>query len=221
MARSSSYTYDPKTGKWTKTTDNDSSSSDSKSNSTSKNSGDNLTSSSSDKDDSKGSVEKQYNTIEINTLNGTLSFIVTEETIKLKAGDTVKLNGLGKYLSGNYYVKDITRQISSNGYAHSATLIKTDFGNSLKVSSSTTTKKNKVTKKSSSAPKQETKKVQSTTKASSANKRTYTVKKGDCLWNIAKKFYGNGALYTKIYDANTNKIANPNLIYVGQVFVIP
>lgn len=49
----------------------------------------------------------------------------------------------------------------------------------------------------------------------------YTVKKGDCLWNIAKKYYGNGAKYTKIYEANKDKIKNPNLIYVGQVFVIP
>ncbi len=51
--------------------------------------------------------------------------------------------------------------------------------------------------------------------------KTYTVKKGDCLWNIAKKFYGNGAQYTKIYNANKSKIKNPNLIYPGQVLVIP
>ena len=50
---------------------------------------------------------------------------------------------------------------------------------------------------------------------------TYTVQKGDCLWNIAKKFYGNGAKYTKIYEANKDKITNPNLIYAGQVLVIP
>ena len=204
MARSSGYTYDPKTGKWTKSTTR---SNDNKENKKSGNE-DNLTSNSSDKNDSTGDVEKKYNTIEINTLNGTLSFIVTEETIKLKAGDTVKLNGLGKYLSGNYYVKDITRQISSSGYSHSATLIKTDFGKSLKISSS---------KKST---KKKTKKVNSSTKSDSA-KRTYTVKKGDCLWNIAKKYYGDGRKYTKIYDANTSKIANPNLIYVGQKLVIP
>lgn len=50
--------------------------------------------------------------------------------------------------------------------------------------------------------------------------KTYTVKRGDCLWNIAKKFYGNGADYTKIAAANSN-IKNPNLIYPGQVFTIP
>lgn len=51
--------------------------------------------------------------------------------------------------------------------------------------------------------------------------RTYTVVKGDCLWSIAKKYYGNGAQYKKIYEANKDKIKNPNLINVGQVLTIP
>lgn len=50
---------------------------------------------------------------------------------------------------------------------------------------------------------------------------TYTVKKGDTLWGIAKKYLGNGAKYTQIYNANKSKISNPNLIYVGQVLTIP
>ncbi len=36
----------------------------------------------------------------------------------------------------------------------------------------------------------------------------YTVKSGDTLWAIAKKYYGDGSLYTKIYDANKNAIEN-------------
>lgn len=51
--------------------------------------------------------------------------------------------------------------------------------------------------------------------------KTYTVVKGDCLWNIAKKFYGNGSQYTKIANANKDKIKSPNLIYPGQVLTIP
>lgn len=51
--------------------------------------------------------------------------------------------------------------------------------------------------------------------------RTYKVVRGDCLWNIAKKYYGNGSQYTKIYNANRDKIKNPNLIYPGQVLTIP
>lgn len=51
--------------------------------------------------------------------------------------------------------------------------------------------------------------------------QNYTVKRGDCLWNIAKRFYGNGAKYTTIYNTNRSKIRNPNLIYPGQVLWIP
>lgn len=58
-----------------------------------------------------------------------------------------------------------------------------------------------------------------TTNAPSA--QSYTVVKGDCLWNIAKKYYGNGSKYTEIYNANQDKIKNPNLIYPGQVLMIP
>ncbi len=48
---------------------------------------------------------------------------------------------------------------------------------------------------------------------------THTVVAGDTLWAIAKKHYGNGAKYTDI--ATANSVANPNLIYVGQVLIIP
>lgn len=59
-------------------------------------------------------------------------------------------------------------------------------------------------------------------KPPAAAAKTYTVKAGDCLWNIAKKFYGKGGDYTKIYNANKGTIgSNPNLIYPGQVFTIP
>jgi hypothetical protein len=52
--------------------------------------------------------------------------------------------------------------------------------------------------------------------------QTYTVVRGDCLWNIAKRFYGSGAKYTVIYNANKGVIGgNPNLIYPGQVLTIP
>lgn len=51
--------------------------------------------------------------------------------------------------------------------------------------------------------------------------KTYTVKKGDSLWAIAAKYYGKGSEYTKIANANTDKITNPNLIYPGQVLTLP
>lgn len=42
----------------------------------------------------------------------------------------------------------------------------------------------------------------------SQSTQQYTVKSGDCLWNIAKKYYGNGAKWTVIYDANKSVIEN-------------
>jgi len=51
--------------------------------------------------------------------------------------------------------------------------------------------------------------------------KTYTVKRGDCLWNIAKALLGSGSRYTEIYNLNKDKIKNPNLIYAGQVLRIP
>lgn len=50
--------------------------------------------------------------------------------------------------------------------------------------------------------------------------RTYTVRQGDCLWNISKKYYGDGSKYGKIQSANS-EISNPNRLYVGQKLIIP
>jgi nucleoid-associated protein YgaU len=51
----------------------------------------------------------------------------------------------------------------------------------------------------------------------------YTVVKGDCLWNIAKKkeHYGNGFAWPVIYKANRDQIKDPDLIYPKQVFKVP
>lgn len=50
---------------------------------------------------------------------------------------------------------------------------------------------------------------------------SHTVVSGDTLWAISKKYYGDGAKYTKIYNVNKDKVKNPNLIYPGQVLMIP
>jgi LysM repeat protein len=51
--------------------------------------------------------------------------------------------------------------------------------------------------------------------------RTYVVVKGDCLWKIAQRFYGQGTLWPRIFDANRGQIKDPHWIYPGQRFVIP
>lgn len=50
---------------------------------------------------------------------------------------------------------------------------------------------------------------------------TAIVGRGDNLWRISKRVYGQGTRYTVIYDANQTQIRNPRFIYPGQVFVVP
>jgi nucleoid-associated protein YgaU len=44
---------------------------------------------------------------------------------------------------------------------------------------------------------------------------------GNSLWRIAQQIYGEGLRYTVIYEANRTQIKDPNLIYPGQVFLLP
>ena len=52
-------------------------------------------------------------------------------------------------------------------------------------------------------------------------KSLYVVKKGDCLWRIAKRKLGRGIDYVLIFKANKSQIRNPDLIYPKQKFKIP
>jgi len=49
----------------------------------------------------------------------------------------------------------------------------------------------------------------------------YTVKSGDSLSKIAKKYYGNARLYPEIFEANRPMLTHPDKIYPGQVLRIP
>jgi LysM repeat protein len=51
--------------------------------------------------------------------------------------------------------------------------------------------------------------------------RTYTVRAGDTLFGIAQRFYGHGRYWHTLYTANKSKIGDPDLIYIGQVLLIP
>lgn len=48
-----------------------------------------------------------------------------------------------------------------------------------------------------------------------------TVQPGATLWAIARERYGDGVLYVQVFEANRDRIRNPDLIYPGQVFQLP
>ena len=49
----------------------------------------------------------------------------------------------------------------------------------------------------------------------------YVIEKGDSLWKIAERFYGNGSKYTGIFEENREVITDPDLIFPGQKIRIP
>jgi nucleoid-associated protein YgaU len=58
-------------------------------------------------------------------------------------------------------------------------------------------------------------------RAPSVTFRVKTVQPGSTLWAIAKESYGEGIEYFKVFEANKERIRDPDLIYPGQVFEIP
>ena len=50
---------------------------------------------------------------------------------------------------------------------------------------------------------------------------TVTVQPGFTLWRIARENFGHGIMYVQVFEANRDKIRDPDLIYPGQVFTIP
>ncbi len=124
-----------------------------------------------------------------------LSFRVMGDT-RYIAAQNIRVMGLGK-ADGKYFIDSVTHSKNAKGVytcsikAHLC-VTHTDF--------------------SASVP---------TPQAQAAGGTSYTVVKGDCLWAIAKTFYGSGAKYILIYNANKEIIKDPSLIYPGQVLTIP
>ncbi len=50
---------------------------------------------------------------------------------------------------------------------------------------------------------------------------THEVQKGESLSVISKKYYGDPMKYKQIFEANTDKLKNPDMIHPGQVLIIP
>lgn len=127
--------YDFITGKWVDVGNSttQSTSTVSPSNTTPKEDTTTSTPTGSSQTDQKEQADKEYIETEFNVLTGDLTITSTEKSIRLKVNDTVKLEGIGNYLSGLYFVQSIRRSITKDGgYSHVISLIKNGFGNSVK-----------------------------------------------------------------------------------------
>ncbi|HKL04524.1 MAG TPA: LysM peptidoglycan-binding domain-containing protein [Roseovarius sp.] len=51
--------------------------------------------------------------------------------------------------------------------------------------------------------------------------RAVTVQPGNTLWEISRDRYGEGPMYVRIFEANRDRIRDPDLIYPGQIFTVP
>ncbi|PZU87997.1 MAG: peptidoglycan-binding protein [Shinella sp.] len=53
------------------------------------------------------------------------------------------------------------------------------------------------------------------------SRNSVIIRRGDTLWQISRRVYGQGVRYTTIYLANAGQIANPDKIEPGQIFSVP
>jgi LysM repeat protein len=144
-------------------------------------------------------VESEWN------LEGTATII---PHLSMVAGKLVTMKGFGASLSGDWWISTVTHTVDTqSGYTMQMDLMRNAMGD-----------KDTPPKPAAQNP---TRPPASTVTPNSSSGKTYTVKRGDNLWNIARKYYGKGSLYTKIFQANKDKIKNANLIYPGQVLIIP
>jgi len=58
-------------------------------------------------------------------------------------------------------------------------------------------------------------------KPAAKGQKTYVVQRGDSLWRIAQKQYGDGRAWRKIYNANRGRIVDPRDVPIGTKLIIP
>ena len=176
-------TYDPETKTWVPSTSTDSSESvenDSKKEDSGTSPPKNQSTSSNTT--TQKEADKEYIEAEFNVLTGELNVIPTTKSIRVKVNDTVKIVGLGKYLSGLYFVSAVRRTLTSDGgYSHSFSLIKNGFGDSVKSPSTSTST-------ATSSTETETRKEEVTVQSSE-------LKVGDSV-----KIVGDDAIYSNAHD---------------------
>ena len=152
------------------------------------------------KGSAQGIANREYIEHEFFTLQGDCSVMPTLKSVQIKAGDTVNCLGLGKYLSGKYFVDEVTRSIDNGGgYSHSISVQKNGFGGSLKSGPNVDDRPCAVSKE--------------------VQKRIHVVVAGETLRSIALFYYGSAWYYLGL--AIVNRIDENSILRVGQELIIP
>lgn len=114
--------------------------------------------------------------------------------INLRVRDIVNLQGLGKNLSGGYYLEEVNFELSDKGIRQTITVSKNAFGASINAPKPGTGNNtgNKPQEVSPTNP----------------QRRTHVLKRGECLWSLAVKYYGNGSKWQHIAKANGIDVNN-------------
>ena len=153
---------------------------------------------------------------EVNTLEGNVT--LREPDLSIEPQKTIRLEHIGSALTGLYYIEEVSIEVSSNGVTQSLKLSRNGFTDTIMMNNAVApTDKSKVKVPGGSAPDEKIPQA----KIPEKSHKVYAVKKGDNLSSIAKSKYGKESQWTKIYDANKDKVKNPNLIYPGQKLIIP
>ena len=153
---------------------------------------------------------------EVNTLEGNVT--LREPDLSIEPQKTIRLEHIGSALTGLYYIEEVSIEVSANGVTHSLKLSRNGFTDTIMMNNAVApTDKSKVNIPGGSAPYEKVPQA----KIPEKSHKVYAVKKGDNLSSIAKSKYGKESQWTKIYDANKDKVKNPNLIYPGQKLIIP
>lgn len=139
-------------------------------------------------------------------LRGTVHFTVANPHIR--AGELLQLLGLGNAFSGLYHTTSTKHTISSEaGYTLTAEVTRNALGMG-------------ATPPASPADSEPTRSPKPAANVSVPPGTYHIMQRGDTLWGLARKHYGNGSAYTRILQANP-AITDPHRIPIGMRVIIP
>lgn len=160
-------------------------------------------------------ADAQYRVKPLEIKNKLVTYKNTGEVIQFVLGGR-------KVGSGYYVVTQVTENVQEVIAGGKVKRIVFEVG--LKESQKPKKTKSKTDKKSTAKKAKLSRKTASKKTVSAVKKTsysTYTVKSGDTLTSIAKKYYKTGGSYMKIYNANKDILKSPDRIYAGQTLKIP